>query len=504
MSRLLLGIDIGTSSCKTALFDEDGKRIFSASSAYSVYYPKAGHAEQDPREWWEAVCRSIREVLDQSVADAGEIIGIGVDGQSWSAIPIDKEGEVLCPTPIWMDTRAEQICAGLRERIGEEALFAVSGNPLKPSYTMPKVLWYKEERPDIYKATNKILQSNSYIVYRLTGKISQDLSQGYGWACFNMREGKWDRELCKAMGVDDALLPDIRRCHDVVGGVSREAAVKTGLPEGIPVVAGGLDAACATLGAGVVRAGQTQEQGGQAGGMSICMDEYKADPSLILGFHASSDQWLLQGGTVGGAGVMKWFEKEFAAEERMRSGAASFEALNELAKKIPPGSEGVVFLPYMAGERTPIWDPHAKGVCYGLDFSKSRGHFLRAAMEGVAFSLRHNIETAEAAGACVSSLRAVGGAANSAVWMQIKSDITKKPISVPSSDTAAALGAVLLAGVGVGLYRNFEEAADRTIHDRAHYEPDPKNQEIYDRNYKIYRELYENLKELMRRSGKEE
>ncbi|MDO4788456.1 MAG: xylulokinase [Johnsonella sp.] len=502
MSKVLLGIDIGTSSCKTALFNEEGKLLSSASSAYLVYYPKAGYAQQDPVDWWKAVCRSTKEVLDKSGVNAGDIIGIGVDGQSWSAIPLDRQGDVLCPTPIWMDTRAEEICARLREQIGEEVLFEVSGNPLKPSYTMPKVLWYKEESPEIYNKTDKILQSNSYIVYRLTGKITQDLSQGYGWSCFNMREGKWDRELCRELGIEDSFLPEIHPCHQVVGNVSRKAAQETGLCEGTPVVAGALDAACATLGAGVVKPGQTQEQGGQAGGMSICMDSYKADRNLILGFHASSDRWLLQGGTVGGAGVMKWFEKEFAAEERMQSD--SFEALNDLAKKIPPGSEGVVFLPYMAGERTPIWDPYAKGVFYGLDFSKSRGHFLRAAMEGVAFSLRHNIETAEAAGACVDVLRAVGGAANSALWMQIKADITGKAICVPSSDTATTLGAVLLAGVGVRLYKDFEDAVGRTIRDRAYYEPDPKNREIYDRNYEIYRELYESLKKLMRRSGKEE
>ena len=266
-------------------------------------------------------------------------------------------------------------------------------------------------------------------------------------------------------------------------------------------MAGGLDAACGTLGAGVIHPGETQEQGGQAGGMSICMDSYKADPRLILGFHVVPGQWLLQGGTTGGGGVMRWFEREFADYERSISeetGKSSLQQLNEAGEKIAPGCDGVVFLPYMSGERSPIWNPHAKGVFFGLDFAKTKGHMLRACMEGVALSLRHNLEAAEEAGARVDVLRAMGGSANSLLWTQIKSDITGKPIVVPSSDTATTLGAAILAGVGVGFYESYEEAVALTVKETRRHEPNEKNKEVYDRTYETYRMLYRSLEDLMK------
>ena len=268
------------------------------------------------------------------------------------------------------------------------------------------------------------------------------------------------------------------------------------------MVAGALDAACGTLGAGVCHPGETQEQGGQAGGMSICLDTYQADPRLILSYHAVPGQWILQGGTVGGGGVMRWMEKEFADYERIKgqeTGKSSLVLFNEIAEKVAPGSDGVVFLPYMSGERSPIWDPNAKGVFYGLDFSKTKGHFVRAAMEGVALSLKHNLDVAYEAGASVSELRAMGGSANSLLWTQIKADVTGKKIIVPSSDTATTLGAVILAGVGIGMYNSFEEAVDKTVVIKREHEPNPANREVYDKNYEIYLQLYEQLKGVMAR-----
>lgn len=504
MKQYLLGIDIGTSACKVAVFHPGGEVIASGTGAYGVYYPKPGWAEQNPLEWWHAVCSAIKEALAKGGISPSDIVGIGIDGQSWSAVAVDRAGEVLTNTPIWMDTRAAKLCERLRREVGEDRIFEISGNSLMPSYTLPKVLWYRENMPQVSEHTYKILQSNSYIAYRLTGKLTQDISQGYGWQCFCMRTGQWDLELCRELGVDPAVLPDIYQCAEVIGRVTAKAAAECGLMEGIPVVAGALDAACGTLGAGVIHDGETQEQGGQAGGMSICMDHYKADKRLILSYHATSGQWILQGGTVGGGGVMRWLEKEFGDYERRKGreeGKSSLTLFNELAAKVPPGSDGTIFLPYMAGERTPIWDPDAKGVFYGLDFSKTKGHFIRAGMEGVAYSLRHNLEVAEAAGARVGELRAMGGSANSLLWTQIKSDVTGKRIRVPSSDTATTLGAAMLAGVGVGVYADFEEAVKHTVMTGRVHEPNQENKEVYDRNYETYRQLYEQLKEVMDRKG---
>ncbi len=502
MKSYLLGIDIGTSACKVAIFDRMGHVIGTASASYPVYYPHAGWAEQNPTDWWEAVCMAIQEVLKKTKIASTDIAGIGVDGQSWSAIAIDAKGDVLTNTPIWMDTRAQSICDELNEKIGKEKIFKVAGNMLQPSYTTAKILWYQRNLPDIYEKIRWILQSNSYIVYQLTGLVSQDVSQGYGLHCFDMHTGTWDEEMCDRLGIPMEILPPIFACHDIVGTVTKEASLKTGLAVGTPVVAGGVDAACGALGTGVLHTGETQEQGGQAGGMSICIDTYRADPRLILGYHVVPKCWLLQGGTTGGGGVMRWLEKEFADFEREvgeRLGKSSLELFNEQAEKVPAGSEGVIFLPYMSGERSPIWNPDAKGVFYGLDFSKTKAHFIRAAMEGVAMSLRHNLEVAEEAGAKVEILRAMGGSANSLLWTQIKSDVTGKPIVVPASDTATTLGAVLLAGVGVGMYRDFEEAVTCTVSQRRAHEPNADYKTVYDNNYEIYLELYEQLKEVMKR-----
>lgn len=491
MAVYVLGIDIGTSSCKTALFRPDGTVAAAGGSEYPVHYPRKGWAEQDPRDWWDGVCRAVKEMIGESGINPAEIAGIGVDGQSWSAVALDAAGEALCPTPIWTDTRSAEICRRAAENPGADRIFALCGNPAQPGYTWPKILWYKECRPEVFEKTETILQSNSYIVYRMTGEMTQDLSQGYGLACFDMRRGRWDETMCDALGIPRRLLPEILPCHRTAGRLTKEAADRMGLTAGIPVAAGGLDAACGTLGAGVIAPGQTQEQGGQAGGMSICIDQYAADPRLILGFHVVPGRWLLQGGTTGGGGALKWLRDILCPE-------LSFEEMSALAETAPAGSGGVTFLPYMAGERSPIWNPDACGVFFGLNFGTTRGQMIRACMEGVAYALRHNLETAEAAGARAETLRAMGGSANSRIWTQIKADVTGREIEVPGSDTATTLGAAMLAGVGTGVWHSFEDAVRQTVRVKRRHAPDPAAKAVYDKGYETYRQLYENLKGLMR------
>lgn len=492
MEQLLLGIDIGTSACKVALFNRRGEVLSQSNKGYPLYYPQPGWVEQDPDEWWEAICAGIREVLDNSGVRPEDIAGIGIDGQSWSAIPVDRDGNCLAKTPIWMDTRARDICERVKEEVGFDRIFAVAGNDFLPSYSTPKMLWFKEERPEIFEKTYKFLQSNSYIVYKLTGVMSQDISQGYGIHFFCNKTCTYDAELAEELGLSADLVPDILPCHAVAGTVTEEAAQATGLAPGTRVVAGGLDAACGTLGAGVIKKGQTQEQGGQAGGMSICLEEALAHPKLILSPHVVPDKWLLQGGTVGGGGVLRWMKQEFGE-------GASFDELTSLAEKIPAGSDGVIFLPYMSGERSPIWDPDAKGVFYGLSFDKTKGHFIRAALEGVAYALEHNLRTAAEAGVEADELIAMGGASNSILWTQIKADVTGRKIKVPTSDTATTLGACILAGVGVGVYDSFEQAAEETIVITREQQPDENAHEQYKKSMELYLELYDDLKDTFRR-----
>ena len=489
---LLMGIDIGTSACKVAVFDMEGTVVAQTNKAYNVYYPNPGWAEQDPDEWWSAICEGIREILDSGNVAAEDIAGIGVDGQSWSAIPVDKNGKVLERTPIWMDTRSRDVCDRTKRLVGEERIFDIAGNDFLPSYSTPKMLWFSQYRPEVFADTDKFLQSNSYIVYKLTDVMSQDLSQGYGVHFFDMKKLSYDDELARELGLNTSLVPPLYKCDEIVGKVTAEAASVTGLMAGTPVVAGGLDAACGTLGAGVFEVGQTQEQGGQAGGMSICCDHALSHKKLILSPHVVPGKWLLQGGTVGGGGALKWFRQVFARD-------LGFDEITAEAEDIDAGSDGVVFLPYMAGERSPIWDPDAKGVFYGLSYDKTRGHVIRALLEGVAFALQHNLLTAEETGASVSVLNAMGGSANSVLWTQIKADVTGRTIQVPASDTATTLGAAILAGVGCGLYTDYEQAVNQTIKITRVQEPDMKNHEIYKKCMELYLKLYEDLKETFSR-----
>lgn len=504
MANLLLGIDIGTSACKIAVFNLEGKVLATITEEYPVYYPMPGWAEQNAEDWWSSVCKGIRKIVEEKEIAPQDISGIGIDGQSWSCIPVNKNGDVLHNTPIWMDTRADSICKKVCAQIGEDRIFKLSGNPFKPTYTTPKILWFKENMPAVYNNTYKFLQSNSYIAYKLTGNFSQDSSQCYGLHVVNIADGTYDAQMCADMGIDMDKLPAIFPCHQVIGSVNDQAAKQTGLPAGIPVVAGGLDAACGTLGAGVYQAGQTQEQGGQAGGMSICVDEPLGDPALILSCHVVPNVWLLQGGTVGGGASLNWIARElgYAEEEQaQRTGESKFKIIDEEAAKILPGSDGLVFLPYLAGERSPIWDSNAKGVFFGLTFNKTRAHFFRSVMEGAAFALYHNLMWAQQAGVDVNEMYSMGGAANSALWTQIKADITGKTIKVPASDTATTLGAAILAGVGIGLYPSFDAAVKQIVSVKRVYVPNMENHARYQKSYEIYLELYKNLKGTMAKAA---
>lgn len=496
--RLLLGIDSGTSGCKLTVFDFAGRVVAAAAGTYQTEYMKGGYAEQDALAWWEIICRELRNLVEGQGVDPREIAAIGIDGISWVCLPVDRKGVPLRKAMIWLDRRAEKQAAWLRETLGGQELVRLSGNPVDPAYLTPKILWLRENEPEVYARTWKFLQSNAFLVYKLTGELTQDYSQAYGFHFFDVAKGRWDEKTAERMGISLDLLAPLCHCHEVAGTVSPKAAAETGLVAGIPVVAGGLDAACCALGAGVVKPGQTQEQGGQAGGMSILVDRPLVHPKLILGYHVLPGLWLLQGGTVGGGGALKWFNQEFGHYEQQcgkELKKSPFEVMSEEAARIGPGADGLIFLPYLAGERSPIWDRNARGVFFGLSYDKTRAHLVRAMMEGVGFSLRHNLETAAEVDAEVKELISVGGAANSRVWTQLKADITGKTIHVPLSDQATTLGAALLAGVGTGVYPDFAEAVKQTVRIQRTHHPSPEKHAAYTQYYRLYLELYQKLRE---------
>ncbi len=498
MKDYLLGIDIGSSGMKLALARTDGEIVASATGSYSTYYPRQGWAEQNPNDWWLAICQQIRPLLKNAGIKAGDIGAIGVDGYSWAAVAMGKRGQVLCNTPLWYDTRATEECECIRKQLGEEQVFDLCGNPVHPNYSLPKVLWYKKHLPKVMQGMRTILQTNSFIVYRLTGELTQDVSQAYGYHCFDIRQGTWNLDMMEKLGVDPQWLPDISPSSQVVGTVSAAAAGETGLYPGTPVVAGGLDAACGTLGAGVLHQGQTQEQGGQAGGVSICTDEYVPAKNMILGRHVVPGRWLVQGGTVGGGGIMRWLAGILKPPGEDADSSEYFAQMDQWAGQVPAGADGLIFLPYMAGERSPIWDENAKGVFFGLDYSKNRGHFIRASLEGAAFALKHNIEAAGAASSAIEEMRSVGGAAKSRIWMQIKADVIGTPIRSAGGDLGTAVGALILAGVGAGFLPSFDNACERFVRLGPVYYPNATKKARYAADYDRYLLLYTQLKELMR------
>ncbi len=484
--KLLLGIDQGTSGLKVALFTLQGEVVGDVTKEYPTYYPRALEVEQNPEEWWSAITVGLQELFKKTHTSGKDVIAVGVDGTSWACIPLNKKGELLHPAMIWLDRRAEEEARWMEHAIGKDNLWNIAKNPADPSYITPKMLWLKNHKPEVFSQTSTFIQANGYIVYRLTGVLSQDYSQGYGFHFFDMNERTLRDDVAQELGLSTDLVAPLRECHEIVGHVHQEAAQLTGLLEGTPVVAGGLDAACATLGAGVIQSGETQEQGGQAGGMSIVVDAPLGAKELILGCHVVPDRWLLQGGTTGGGGTLRWFYSEFGLGPKTPKHINPFTALDLEAELAPPGSSGVLFLPYMKGERSPLWNSYAKGVFYGLSFDQGRNHMVRALMEGVGFSLQHNLQVAYEAGAHVHKLVSVGGAGQSKLWTQIKSDITGLPIDVPNAPHATALGAAMLAGMGVGAFQNAEDARSRMVAVVRHHEANKKNYTVYKKSYEEY------------------
>jgi xylulokinase len=488
--NILVGIDIGTSSAKVTLFNLDGHPLKSESSSYPTEYPKKAWVQQDAERWYYAVCEACKKLL-MSLPYEYDILGIGIAGQGWATVPIDKDGNVLSKVPIWLDGRAHEETKDLLSRFGEEYLFGFSGNPLSANYCLPKILWFQNCQSDIYRKTQFFLQSNGYIGYRLTGIVSQDISQAYGFTFFDMKNGRFDNDFARQLGFDLDKIPPLCKCHDLIGRITKRAHEDTSLPIGTPVFAGGLDAACATLGVGAIHHGQTQEQGGQAGGISICLDSMLSHPRLILGFHVVPNQWLLQGGTIAGGNALRWFGDQFGLGN-------DYSSMTDGCANLAAGNDGVIFLPYLQGERSPLWDPNAKGVFYGIRFSTTRDHFIRAILEGVAYSLRQNLETASEAFADVSNLLSTGGASKNHLWMQIKADVTGIPITAPSIDDTTALGAALIAGVGLGVYDNYDQAVARAVHPGRLFTPNQTLRPLYDQSYALYQQIYQDLRETMK------
>jgi xylulokinase len=498
-AKHILTVDVGTSSTKTSLWTESGKLVAHASLAYPLHRPEPLWAEIDGDIWWRAVCETIQTVLAKSGVDPASVAGIGVDAVGWTLVPVDESGNPLHPAMIWLDRRAEEETAWLKSLPEAEGLVNLNANPLDAAYITPKLVWLRNNRPDIFNSAYKFLEATGFILSRFTGKFVCDHTQAYGYHFFDIRNEKWDQDSAQVIGIPIEKMPELHGTTEVVGTVNGKAAQQTGLKPGIPVIAGCLDAAVGALGSGVVKPGQTNEQGGQAGGVGISLDHVVVEPRLIFSHHVIPGQYLLQAGTVGG-GSLGWFRNQFGQPETSVAellGQNPFELFSSQVAKSKPGANGLIFLPYMAGERTPLWSSIPRGVFFGLTYNTSRADILRAIMEGCAFAVYDNLQIAEEHGVVVDEYLGSGGATQSAAWCQIKADIYGKPFIVAKradgGEGGHDLGLFALTSYGVGLCKDIGACVSDMLPARQVFEPSAENHILYQEMFDIYRSVSRKL-----------
>jgi xylulokinase len=472
----ILTVDQGTSSTKTALWDSSGGLVAEASAAYELHRPSALWAEIDPERWWDALCTTVAAVLAEGRVPATEVAALALDGIGWTLVPVDGAFRALAPAMTWLDRRAEAEAAALRARPDADALVNLVANPIDAAYITPKLAWLRATRPAVFDATRWFLTASGFLVARLTGEATCDLTQAYGFHCFDIRRDRWDEAAATALGIPLDRLPPLHRAGDIAGGLTAVAAELTGLAAGTPVLVGGLDAAVGALGGGVTHPGQTQDQGGQAGGMGMSVSRVVVEPRLILSHHVLDGQYLLQSGTVGG-GALHWLRGVVGRR------AATFEELSAEAASAPPGSNGLLFLPYLAGERTPLWSSTARGVFFGLSYATTQADMLRSVMEGCAFAVYDGLRLAEARGMSVSEWLGQGGAARSPLWNQIKADVTGRPFVVArradGGEGGHGLGLFALGAAAAGIAGDPGETVERLLPDRIVSEPNGARGALY-------------------------
>jgi len=485
-----LGIDVGTEGTKVSLFNTDGRVIKDSYEEYELKCPRPGWAEQDPDLWWQTAVKNVKIVIKSSNVSPEDVAGIGICGQMHAPVPIDKKDNLLYRSPsLWCDKRNAPQCERLKKTIDEERLIRITGNAITPAWAGIKILWMKENTPDIYNKTYKFLVPKDYLVYKLTNNPSIDWSEASGAFLFNVDKGEWSEELARELQIDLDKLPDIYPSHKVVGEVTSEAARVTGLRAGTPVVSGGGDFLCTLLGAGIISEGRAADISGTASIVAF----YSKKPLIdrrIMNLHHVIPGWIAFGIVEGG--LLRWFRDEFGYVERQeaaKKGVSAYKIMDSEAEAVPPGAGGLILIPYFIGERT-LGSPHARGVLFGLTLAHQRIHVIRAIMEGITYALRQTVEITEELGLKTEAFRLIGGGAVSPLWRQIKADIYGKPTLVLSTYQGGVLGAAILAMAGVGAIKDASAAIDKTVSVVEVCKPVQKNHEKYNKLYNMYKKLH--------------
>ncbi|HEY0753314.1 MAG TPA: xylulokinase [Ktedonobacteraceae bacterium] len=505
----LLGIDLGTTGIKAALFAaEDGRVLASAFVDYPLYHPQPGWAEQNPADWWQGTLTAIRACMQegaQAGVQAEDVRGLGLSGQMHGVVLLDENAQVLRPCIIWADQRSDEQCRWITERVGLARLIEYVSNPALPGFSAPKALWVRDHEPEIFARARLLLLPKDYIRYRLTGIAAMEISDAAGTCLLNVKQGTWSRELLEALDFAPTLLPPVIPADTVAGTITEEVAALTGLRAGTPVAGGGADNACGAVGNGVVRAGLALVSIGTSGVVLVHADTPQVDtsspvPRVHTFNHAVPGAWYLMGVTQSAGLSLRWLRDNLGLPERALerwTGLDAYDLLAREAANAPAGSGGLFFLPYLQGERTPHLDPYARGGWIGLSASHDRRHLVRSVLEGVAFSLRDCFALIKEQGLSIEQVRATGGGAKSLVWRQIIADVLNVELVTTSAQEGPAFGAALLAGVAGGVYDSIQQACELTVHVVEHTTPEPQRVALYARAYETYSALYPALKPLL-------
>lgn len=490
----LIGIDVGTTGSKALLVDGDGVVKASATTEYPMFTPQPLWAEQNPTDWWAATVTSIKQVLTRGDVKSNQVVGLGLTGQMHGLVLLDAQGEVLRPCIMWNDQRTAAQCAAITQKVGPQKVLQLTGNPVLPGFTAPKIVWVREHEPEVYGRVAKVLLPKDYVRYRLTDGFFSEVSDASGTSMFDVGRRQWSEEMLKALDVSPQWLPEVTESPVVSARVSAAAARETGLLAGTPVVGGGGDQAAQAVGTGIIDEGVVSVTLGTSGVVFAASDTYRVEPEgkLHAFCHAVPGAWHLMGVMLSAAGSFRWYRDTLGDSERAeaeKSGRDVYDLLTEAAAGVSPGCEGLLFLPYLTGERTPYPDPNARGVFFGLTLRHRKAHLTRAVLEGVTYGLRDSLELMRGLGLAIQQVRASGGGARSPLWRQILADVFDTEIATVNVTEGAAYGAALLAGVGAGVYGDVAQACDTAIQVTGRTEAGPAAPTYAD-YYPRYRSLY--------------
>lgn len=507
MDSLFLGIDIGTTGVKALVIDEQGRVVAQAVREYPLHVPRSGWAEQNPEDWYQGTCEAVAAILKKGIS-AAQIKGVGLTGQMHGSVFLDNQGRVIREAIIWCDQRTAAQCEQITATVGEKKLIELVSNPALAGFTAPKILWLRNNEPEHYSRVAKVLLPKDYIGWRLTGVFATDVSDASGMLLLDVVNRRWSGEMLAALDIPAAWLAEVFESPEVVGTINARGASEMGLLEGTPVVAGAGDNAAGAVGNGIINPGMATVSLGTSGVVFTPSPSPAVDEAgrLHTFCHAVPGQWHLMGVTLAAGGSLRWFRDYFSDAETSVAGLTNrdpYELLNDAAAQIPAGSEGLLFLPYLSGERTPHADPLARGVFAGISLRHHKGHFVRAIMEGVAFSQKDSVEIMSQLGVSLHDLRITGGGARSPVWQQILADVFGLSLNVMEHSEGPSYGAALLGAVGAGRWGSVEDAVADTCGKQQLQKvyPIAENIGLYREMYRVYVDAYPALKPIFKRLG---